>query len=100
MSENAQVAAERGHMNINDQQATFHHFLHFVEWGVLLIAMGVALLTVALAMGYGWFAGLAVFFVIGAVGGVGLKMGGAWWASLIGLTVALGVGGLIVAIAL
>jgi hypothetical protein len=100
MSENAHAAADRGHMEIREQEGTFHHFLRFTEWGVLLIAMSVALLTVSFAMGYGWFAGLMAFVVIGAAGGAFLKMPGAWWAALIAITVALGLGGLIISIAL
>jgi hypothetical protein len=99
MSDSAQ-AGGHGSMNVGEHEETFHHFLRFAEWGVVHIAQVVALLTVAFAMGAGWFAGLAAFFVIGAAAGIGLKLGGAWWMTLIGLTVALGLGGLIVTIAL
>jgi hypothetical protein len=98
MSEGAHAAADHGHMDIHDQKDTFHHFVLFALWGTLLVIMTVALLTVGLAMGLGWFAGLAVYFVIGAGAGLGIRMGAAWWATLLASTVLLGLGGLVVAL--
>ena len=88
----------QGAMDIKDQQATFHGFLAAAQWGSLLIVQAVALLTVSFAIGAGWWAGLAAFVVIGVGAGLVMKMSGAWWAALIGLTLALGVGGVVVAI--
>ena len=98
MSDHAHASGEHGHMEITEQKGTFSAFLQFALWGTLLIVMTVALLTVSFAMGYGWFAGLAAFFVIGAAAGLGVNMGGAWWAALIIITLVLGGGGAIVSL--
>lgn len=96
MSADAHAAADHGHMDIHEQKDTFSHFLTAALWGTLHLVMAVALLTVAFALGFGWFAGLAAFFVIGAGAGLGMRMGAAWWAALIVQTVLLGIGGLII----
>ena len=98
MSADAHAAAGHGHMDVHEQKGTFDHFVMFALWGTLLVVMTVALLTVAFAMGAGWFAGLAAFFVIGAGAGLGVRMGAAWWATLIVTTVLLGIGGAIVSL--
>ena len=98
MSDGAQAAAGHGGMDVHDQKDTFHHFLLFALWGTLLVVMTVALLTVGFAMGFGWFAGLAAYFAIGAGAGLGVRMGAAWWATLIASTALLGLGGLVVAL--
>lgn len=85
-----------GGMEVADQKATFHGFLIATVWGCGLIAMSVALLTLAFAMGWGWWAGLAAYVVIGAAVGLVFKMGGAWWALLVATTVLFGVGGAII----
>lgn len=83
----------RGEMDISDQKATFSGFLTISVWGTALTIMLVAMLTVAFAMGGGWFAGLAVWAVIGLVAGMIMKMGLYWWATLIGSTVLMALGG-------
>jgi hypothetical protein len=94
MAEAAHAAPPRGEMNIQDQKDTFHHFLVFCLWGTLLTIMLVALLTVAFAMGFGWFAGLAAWAVIGVAVGLFVKMSGSWWVLLVGSTILLGAGGM------
>lgn len=96
MAEAAHDDHAHGHMDIRDQRETFHGFLVASIWGCGYVAMGVALATLAFAMNLGWWAGLAAFVVIGVGVGVLFKQGGAWWATLIGLTVLLGLGGIVV----
>ena len=98
MSEGAHAATDHGNMDVHEQKDTFHHFVSFGLWITLLIIMSVALLTVALAMGLGWLAGVGVYFVIGAAAGFGARLGASWWATLIATTLLLGVGGLIVSL--
>ncbi len=93
MAEAAHAEAPRGAMNIQDQKETFHHFVAFSLWGTLLVIMLVALLTVAFAMNFGWFAGLAAWAVIGVVAGVLMRMSGSWWVLVIGSTIVMGAGG-------
>lgn len=88
-------AAERGAMDIQDQKSTFKHFLNISLWGTVYTTMAVALLTVAFAMGYGWFPGLSAYVAIGAVAGFALGMRGGWWALLIGSTIVLALGGFV-----
>lgn len=86
----------RGAMDIADHRATFSHFAKISEWGALLIVMTVAFLAFAFAMGLGWWTGLIVFAVIGAIGGAVLKFGTTWWITLGGSVIALGAGGAVV----
>lgn len=86
----------RGHMEIQDQRETFSGFLHATVWTCALIAQGVALSTVAFAMGYGWWSGLGVFVAIGIATAFLFRMSGAFWAVQIALWVLLAIGGAIV----
>ncbi len=92
------MSAERGGMDIKDQRSTFQGFLKVSEWAVVLIAMAVALLTAAFAMGLGWWAGVGAFAGVGVGAGMILRMGGAWWATLAGLILVLSIGGLLVSL--
>ncbi len=49
--------------------------------------MLVALLTVAFAMGFGWFAGLAAFVGIGVVAGLFMRMSGSWWVLIVAVAI-------------
>lgn len=91
----AQSSAHGG-MNIQDQRDTFSGFLATTVWSSALIAQGVALLTLAFAIGVGWWAGLAAFVAIGAVIGLAFRMSSLFWAVQVVLWVLLSVGGLIV----
>lgn len=86
----------RGHMDIRDQKETFHGFLMASVWTGGLIIQAVALLTLAFAIGAGWWAGFGVFVVIGVALGFAFKMGGVYWATQVALWVLLGLGGMIV----
>lgn len=92
----AQTSAHRGGMDIHDQKQTFHGFLVASLWLGAQIIMGVALATLAFAIGAGWWAGLGAFVLIGVLVGLLFKMSGAWWATLIAETLILGLGGVIV----
>ncbi|HVY03844.1 MAG TPA: aa3-type cytochrome c oxidase subunit IV [Caulobacterales bacterium] len=98
MSTDAHAVADRGHMDIHEQKGTFGHFVTFALWGTLHMIMAIALLTVAFAVNAGWFAGVAVFFVIGAVAGLAMRLGGAWWAALVVQTVLLAIGGVVISL--
>lgn len=86
----------RGEMDIHDQRDTFHGFLIASIWGCGLIAQSVALLTLAFAIGAGWWPGLFASVAIGVAVGLFFRMSGVYWAVQIALLVILGVGGLIV----
>lgn len=85
-----------GNMDIQDQRETFHGFLMATVWCCGLLAQAVALLTVALAIGAGWFAGLAAFVAIGVAIGLVFRLSGVYWAMQVALWVLLGIGGMIV----
>jgi hypothetical protein len=95
MAEAAHAGAPRGGMDIQDQKYTFHHFVVFCLWGTLQVIMIVALLTVAFAMGLGWFAGVAAYAAIGVAAGLFMRMSNSWWVLVIGTVVVLGAGGLV-----
>ncbi len=98
MAEIVESEHHRGEMDIADQKATFAGFLTVSAWGSALTIMLVALLVVAFAMGAGWFAGVAVWAVIGVAAGVFLSMRAAWWATLVGTTLLMAIGGGIAAL--
>lgn len=91
----AQTSAQGG-MDIQDQKATFHGFLSATVWTCTLIAQSVALLTLAFAIGDGWWAGLGALIAIGVVVGLLFRMSGAYWAVQVALWVLLVLGGMIV----
>lgn len=86
----------RGHMEIQDQKDTFHGFLTASLWSGGHIVQLVALLTLAFAIGAGWWAGLAAYVAIGVVLGLVFRMSGVYWAAQIVQWVLLGLGGMIV----
>ncbi len=88
--------AERGEMDIRDQKGTFHGFLMATVWTCTHFAQIVALLTLAFAIGAGFWAGFAVYVVIGVVAGMAFRMSGVYWAAQIVQWVVLALGGLIV----
>jgi hypothetical protein len=92
----AQGAYEHGHMEVQDQKDTFHGFLMATVWTCGLIAQAVMLLTLAFAIGLGWWPGLSAFVLIGIVLGMVFRLSGVYWAVQVALWVLLGLGGLIV----
>ena len=86
----------RGHMEIQDQKDTFHGFLMATVWTSGLIAQSVMLMTLAFAIGLGWWPGFVAFVLIGIVIGSVFKLSGVYWATQVALWVLLAVGGLIV----
>jgi hypothetical protein len=86
---------KHGEMDIDAQKGMFSGFLKVVEWSSVLLAMLLGLLVFAFAMGFGWFAGLAVWVVIGVAAGFLMNLGMAWWLTVIGSTVLFAIGGAI-----
>lgn len=91
----AQGSHARGDMNIQDQRETFHGFLVASLWSGVLIVQSVALLTLAFAVGAGWWPGLFALIGIGIAVGLFFRMSGVYWAVQIVLWVLLGIGGII-----
>ncbi len=89
-------ASAHGNMEIGDQKGTFHGFLVATVWMCGHIAQLVALLTLAFAIGAGWWAGFAVYVVIGIVVGLVFRLSGVYWAAQVAQWVLLGLGGMIV----
>jgi hypothetical protein len=87
----------RGDMEIADQKSTFHGFLIATVWTCAIIAMTVALLTVAFAISGGnWWTGLLAYTLIGIAVALVFKLRGAWWAFLVATLVLLALGGAII----
>lgn len=91
----AQTGAH-GSMDITDQKSTFDAFVRATVWTCGLFAQIVALLTLAFAIGAGWWAGFVVFVLIGAAVGTGFKLSGVYWAVQAALWAVMVLGGLIV----
>jgi hypothetical protein len=86
----------RGHMEIQDQKDTFHGFLSASVWTGGHIVQLVALLTLAFAIGMGWWPGFVAYVLIGVAVGFMFKMSGVYWAAQVAQWVLLALGGLIV----
>lgn len=85
-----------GNMDISDQKATFHGFLMASVWGCGLTAQLVGLLTLAFAIGAGWWAGFVALVLIGVAVGMSFKLSGVYWAFQVALWVLLAIGGLVI----
>ena len=77
-------------------EETYHGFLTATVWVCTHIAQAVMLLTLAFAIGAGWFPGLLAYVAIGVGVGLAFRMSGAFWAAQIAEWLLLGLGGLIV----
>lgn len=88
--------AEKGHMDIRDQKDTFHGFLLASVWTGGLIVQWVALLTLAFAIGAGYWAGFGSYVVIGIAVGMIFWLSGVYWAIQVVSWVLLGLGGMII----
>lgn len=82
-------------MDMPAHRAMFSGFLKTTEWFVLFLAMLLALIVLAFAVGLGWWTGLIAWVVVGIIGGLLLGLGGAFWATFAVSTVLLAVGGAI-----
>jgi hypothetical protein len=91
----AQSGAD-GNMDIQDQRSTFHGFLMATVWTCGHIAQVVALLTLAFAIGAGWWPGYVAFVLIGIAVGMVFRLSGVYWAVQVAFWILLGLGGLIV----
>ena len=92
----AQAGASQDNSDLEAHQETFHSFLISTVWVCGHIAQAIMLLTLAFAIGVGWFPGLLAYVAIGVGIGVAFRMSGAYWAAQIVQWVLLGIGGLIV----
>lgn len=91
----AQSGAQGG-MDIQEQKDTFHGFLSATVWMCIFLAQGIALATLAFAIGAGWWSGWLAFVVLGVVAGFLMRMSSVYWAVQVVVWVLLGLGGLIV----
>lgn len=91
----AQTGAQ-GDMDIQDHKETFHGFMVGTVWIGAHIVQAIALLTLAFAIGAGWWAGVGAYIAIGIGAGLFFRMTGIWWAAQIAQWVLLVLGGLIV----
>ena len=92
----AQSGGAHGNMDIQDQKETFHGFLMATVWSCGLIAQAIMLMTVAFAIGAGWWSGFVALVAIGVVIGWAFRLSGVYWAVQVALWVLLVLGGLIV----
>ncbi|MBC7769877.1 MAG: aa3-type cytochrome c oxidase subunit IV [Phycisphaerales bacterium] len=92
----AQSPSARGAMDIQDQKGTFHAFLLSSVWVGTLTVQTIALLTLAFAIGAGWWPGWVAFVAVGAVAGFLFRMSSVYWAAQVATWVVLAIGGLIV----
>lgn len=91
-----EIGASNGSMDVTEQTRTFHGFLAVATWVMIYVAMLVAGLVTAFAIGAGWFPGLLAYALVGAAAGAFLRLGMAFWISLGVSTVLLAVGGAVI----
>ena len=91
-----EIDASHGAMDVTEQKRTFHGFLAVATWVITYVAMLVAGLVTAFAIGAGWFAGLLAFAGVGAAAGAFLRLGMAFWISLGVSTLLLAGGGAVI----
>src|SRR5262249_11789783 len=92
----AAAQGQQGGMDIHDQKETFSGFLTATVWVSTHVAQAVALLTLAFAIGAGWWVGVIAAVGIGVGGGLFVRMSGAWWAVQIAQAVLLVIGGVVI----
>jgi len=85
----------RGEMEISDQSNTFSGFIQTTIWSCGYIGIGVLLMTLIFAVGMNWMVALGISFALGILTGLALGMKTAWYATLIGMTVLMGIVGLV-----
>lgn len=89
-------SSAHGNMDISDQKSTFHGFLMATVWACTLIAQAIGLLTLAFAIGAGWWSGFVVFVLVGVASGFAFRLSGVYWAVQVALWVLMALGGLII----
>ncbi len=67
MSEHA-AAADHGHMDIHQQEASFHVFILLAKWGSLAVASLVLLLTLWFCTNAGFFGAVIPAAIVAVVG--------------------------------
>ncbi len=72
MSEHA-VTADHGHMDISQQEASFHVFVLMAKWGSLAVATGVLLLVLWFCTSAGFFGALIPAVIVAVVGTLVLR---------------------------
>ncbi len=85
-----------GDMDIDGQSSTFSGFIVASVWSGAFIAMWVLFLTLALAVGTGWFTALFIATVVGALAGLFLKLGAGFQFAVAGQFALLAVGIIVV----
>lgn len=80
---------------LEDHRGTFRHFLNGMLFALTQVLQVIGLLSVGFAIGAGWWAGLALFVVIGVAIGLAFRRGPIYWAIEASEIVALIVGGLL-----
>lgn len=78
-----------------DHRGTFRHFLNGMLFALTQVLQIIGLLSVGFAVGAGWWAGLALFVLIGVAVGLAFKRGPIFWAIEASEIVALIAGGLL-----
>lgn len=91
-----EIDASHGAMDVTEQKRTFHGFLVVAAWVMTYVAMMVAGLVTAFAIGAGWFPGVLAYAGVGAGAGAFLRLGLGFWISLGVSTVLLAVGGAVI----
>jgi aa3 type cytochrome c oxidase subunit IV len=64
----AEGAYEHGHMDVHQQEQTFHAFIRLSKWGSLYIAVGILFLALWFCTDAGFFGGLIASVVVLIIG--------------------------------
>ncbi|WP_018997537.1 aa3-type cytochrome c oxidase subunit IV [Hirschia maritima] len=85
MSETSEYV--KGEMEIDSQSKMYSAFLKVTAWTSLILILMLGYATFTLTMGMNWMVAMALFAIIGAIGGSMLGLGGGFLLAVFGLIV-------------
>ncbi|ACT60617.1 aa3-type cytochrome c oxidase subunit IV [Hirschia baltica] len=75
----------RGQMDVKSQTATYSGFLKVTAWTSLLLTLILGYATFTLTMGVHWMVAMALFAIVGVIGGMVMGLGGGFLLAVGGL---------------
>ncbi len=75
----------RGQMDVKSQVSTYSAFLKMTAWTSLLLTLILGYAIFTITMGVNWMVAMAIFAVVGVVGGMVMGLGGGFLLAVFGL---------------
>lgn len=77
----------RGQMDVKSQASTYSAFLKMTAWTSLLLTLILGYAIFTITMGVNWMVAMAIFAVVGVVGGMVMGLGGGFLLAVFGLII-------------